>query len=140
MDNVAKGLAPVYLYLLRKLQMKLSSTRSFKPFCSLALERRTISLFIPTRLEYDFPGYSSYAGPRYYGFKQKVGNSVKLRAFSGQKLGNSIKLGALSGFRHVVALSNSIDCNIQLIYPLISNTLVKRKHFLLFCRLHTSSE
>ena len=56
MDNVAKGLAPVYLYLLRKLQMKLSSTRSFKPFRSLALERRTISLFIPTRLEYDFPG------------------------------------------------------------------------------------
>ena len=41
---------------------------------------------------------------------------------------------------HVVALSNSINCNIQPVYSLICNPLVKQKHFYLFFRLQTSNE
>ena len=58
-----------------------------------------VSLLIPGRSGETFVVYSSYAGPRYYGFEQNLRNSVKLRSFS--------------GFTHIVALSNSIKCNIQ---------------------------
>ena len=52
---------------------------------------------------------------------------------------NSVKFRAFSGLRYV-ALSNAINCNIQPVYPLISNALVRRKHFDLFFILHTSHE
>ena len=105
--------------------MKLSSTRSFTAFCSVWWEPRTINLLSIRILGYNFPGYSSYTCPTYYGFKQNLVNSVNI--------------GAFSGLRHVVALSNSINCNIQPFYPLISDTLVKRKHFQLSFRLHNSN-
>ena len=54
---------------------------------------------------------SSFVGRRYYGFEE-----------------NPVKLGVFNGLRHVVALLNYITYNIQPVYSLISNALVKRKH------------
>ena len=81
--------------------MKLPSTGNFNTFRRPALELRTINLLTQRKIEYDFPIYSNYVGPRYYGLDY-IGNSVKLEAFS--------------GLRHIVALSNSINCNIQPAY------------------------
>ena len=88
----------------------------FSGNASLALEPkiRTVNELLCNRLEYNILIYSSYADAKYGGFEEDVVNSVKV--------------GTFSGLSHVAALSNAVGCNIQCVYPEISNALMKRKH------------
>ena len=46
--------------------------------------------------------------------------------------------GTFHILRQVGALSNAINCNVQLIYPVISNVLVKREHLDQILKWHTT--
>ena len=63
-------------------------------------------------------------------FNKIIGNLYKLI--------NSCKRLFLQ-FRQVAALSNAINCNVQPVYPVISNTLLKREHLNQILRWHTTS-
>ena len=41
---------------------------------------------------------------------------------------DSVKAGTFIDLRHLITLYNAINCNVQPIYPVISNALVKTKH------------
>lgn len=110
----------------------LSLTRSCNAFRQDKLKFRTINLLtlrriikILRKIMYKIPVYSNYSGSKYEGFEENVVISVKV--------------GTFIGLLHVVTLSNTINCDIQPVSPLVSNTLAKRKHLHQAFVLHTTS-
>ena len=86
--------------------------RNFKKSVTEVLK---VSLSCPcleqSTIEYNIPVYSYYRRPKCWKFEQNIVNSVKIATFI--------------GLRHVAKLSNTISCNVQSVYPVISNTPVK---------------
>ena len=127
-SNVSHQLILATLYLWEYCKWSLPVTHSFSAFgrdISLALELRTNNLFNARRLEYNITVYPNYAGPKDEGLKQNLVNLVKV--------------GTFIGLVHVVALSNTIYCNIQPVVPVTCNALAKREHLHQLLKSHTNS-